>query len=118
VPVYWPDNGSFDWLVRAAGELDGEEYSLFLQFADPREGGFSDEEASAAIYRLQPGQDYGEGRVYVDPAQSIGLEGISLSDDGMTFEGSFTVSMNLQNDAEQSVEAVGIPVQVSFQLEL
>ena len=20
VPVYWPDNGSFDWLVRAAGQ--------------------------------------------------------------------------------------------------
>lgn len=118
VPVYWPDNEEFDWLVRAAGELDGEEYSLFLQFADPREGGFGDEEASAAIYRLLPGQDYGEGRVYVDPEQKVGLQGVSLSDDGMTFEGSFNVSMNLQNDIEQTVEASGIPVQVTFRLEL
>lgn len=118
VPVYWPDNGAFDWLIRAAGELDGEVYSLFLQFADPHEGGFSDEEASAAIYRLLPGQDYGEGRVYVDPLQKIGLQGISLSEDGMTFEGSFDVSMNLQNDVAQTVEATGVVVQVSFLLEL
>lgn len=118
VPVYWPDNGEFDWLVRAAGTLDGEEYSLFLQFADPFEGSFADEDASAAIYRLQPGQGYGEGRVYVDPEQKLGLQGVSLSDDGMTFEGTFTVSMNLQNDAEQTVEATAIPVQVSFRLEL
>ncbi|MFK8162228.1 MAG: hypothetical protein AB8H12_07155 [Lewinella sp.] len=118
VPVYWPDNGSFDWLVRAAGELDGEEYSLFLQFADPREGGFSDEEASAAVYRLLPGQEYGAGRVYVDPQQKINLQGISLSEDGMTFEGSFNVQMNLQNDVEQIVEQTAVPVQVSFRFEL
>lgn len=118
VPVYWPDNESFDWLVRAAGELNGEEYSLFLQFADPREGGFADEEASAAIYRLLPGQDYGEGRVYVDPQQKIGLRGVSVSEDGMTFEGAFNVSMNLQNDAAQTVEEVGVDVQVTFLLKL
>jgi hypothetical protein len=118
VPVYWPDNDSFDWIVRAAGELDGEEYSLFLQFADPHEGTFADEDASAAIYRLLPGQDYGEGRVYVDPQQKVGLQGVSLSDDGMTFEGSFNVSMNLQNDVEQTVEATGVEVQVSFLLKL
>lgn len=118
VPIYWPDNNSFDWLVRAAGELDGEEYSLFLQFADPHEGTFDDAEASAAIYRLLPGQDYGEGRVYVDPPQKIGLQGINLSDDGMTFEGSFNVSMNLQNDVAQTVEATGVAVQVTFLLKL
>lgn len=118
VPVYWPDNGGFDWLVRAAGELDGEEYSLFLQFAAPREGAYSDEEASAAIYRLLPGQDYGEGRVYVDPQQKIGLQGISLSEDGMAFEGTFGVSMNLQNDGTQTVEEIGVDVQVSFRIEL
>jgi hypothetical protein len=118
VPVYWPDNGSFDWLVRAAGEYNSEEYSLFLQFADPREGSFADDEASAAIYRLLPGQDYGEGRVYVDPLQKLGLQGIKLSDDGMTFEGAFNVEMNLQNDVSQTVEATGVSVQVSFLLEL
>ncbi|WP_020567652.1 hypothetical protein [Neolewinella persica] len=118
VPIYWPDNGSFDWLVRAAGELNGEEYSLFLQFANPREGGFTDDEASAAIYRLLPGQEYGEGRVYVDPLQKLNLNGISLSEDGMTFEGSFNVAMNLQNDAEQLVEKTGLAVQVSFRFEL
>jgi hypothetical protein len=116
--IYWPDNGSFDWLVRAAGELNGEEYSLFLQFADPREGDFSDDEASAAIYRLLPGQEYGEGRVYVDPPQKLNLQGISLSDDGMTFEGSFNVEMNLQNDAAQTVEETGVAVQVTFRFEL
>lgn len=118
VPVYWPDNGAFDWLIRAAGELDGEVYSLFLQFAEPKEGGFTDEEASAAIYRLLPGQDYGEGRVYVDPQQKVNLQGISVSEDGMTFEGTFDVSMNLQNDVAQTVEATGVVVQVSFLLEL
>jgi hypothetical protein len=118
VPVYWPNNENFDWLVRAAGVLDGEEYSLFLQFSEPQEGAYADADASAAIYRLMPGQDYGEGRVYVDPQQKIGLQGASVSEDGMTFEGSFNVSMNLQNDAAQAVEQVGVPVQVSFLLKL
>jgi len=118
VPIYWPDNGAFDWLVRAAGELDGETYSLFLQFADPREGDFPDGLASAAIYRLLPGQDYGEGRVYVDPDQKVGLRGVSLSDDGMTFEGAFEVNMNLQNDGTQTVEDTNVPVRVTFLLEL
>jgi hypothetical protein len=118
VPIYWPDNDSFDWLVRAAGVLDGEEYSLFLQFADPREGSFADQDASAAIYRLLPGQDYGEGRVYVDPQQKLDLQGISVSQDGMTFEGSFNVQMNLQNDVEQKVEATGVTIQASFLLKL
>ena len=118
VPVYWPDNESFDWLVRAAGTYEGEEYSLFLQFAAPREGTYADAEASAAIYRLLPGQDYGEGKVYVDPQQKIGLQGVSVAEDGMSFEGTFSVSMNLQNDAAQTVEAVGVPVQVSFMLKL
>lgn len=117
-PIYWPDNESFDWLVRASGKLDGEEYSLFLQFADPREGDFADEEASAAVFRLLPGQEYGEGRVYVDPQQKLGLQGKRLSDDGMTFEGSFDVAMNLQNDVEQTVEATNVMVQVSFLLKL
>jgi hypothetical protein len=117
-PIYWPDNGSFDWLVRAAGELNGEEYSLFLQFATPHEGGFADAESSAAIYRLLPGQDYGEGRVYVDPEQKLNLQGINLSDDGMTFEGSFDVQMNLQNDVAQTVEETGVAVQVTFRFEL
>ncbi len=117
-PIYWPDNGSFTWLVRAAGELDGEEYSLFLQFSAPREGDFPSEEASAAIYRLFPGQDYGDGRVYVDPDQEIGLKGTTLSEDGMTFEGMFNVEMNLQNDAAQTVEETGVEVQVTFRLEL
>jgi len=106
VPVYWPDNESFDWLVRAAGELNGEEYSLFLQFSDPQEGAFADSDASAAVYRLLPGQDYGEGKVYVDPQQKVGLQGVSVSEDGMTFEGTFTVSMNLQNDVEQITQEV------------
>ncbi|NJC27763.1 hypothetical protein [Neolewinella antarctica] len=118
VPIYWPDNGSFDWLVRAAGEFEGEEYSLFLQFAEPHEGTFSNEEASAAIYRLLPGQAYGEGRVYVNPKQNLGLQGITLSDDGMTFEGAFDAKMNLQSDVDNSVEKVGVAVQVSFRLEL
>ena len=117
-PIYWPDNGEFDWLVRAAGVVNGETYSLFLQFADPREGAYADAEASAAVYRLQPGQDYGEGRVYVDPAQSIGLQGVSVADDGSSFEGTFTVGMNLQNDATQTVEATGVTVTAVFRLAL
>lgn len=115
-PVYWPDNGEFDWLVRAAGELDGETYSLFFRFADPRQGDYNGNEASAAIYRLQPGQDYGEGRVYVDPAQNLSFKGVSLSEDGTVFEGTFSVPMNLQNEVAQTVEAVGVEVTVSFRL--
>ena len=117
-PIYWPDNDNYDWLVRAAGTLDGEEYSLFLQFADPREGDFASDAATAAIYRLLPTQDYGEGKVYIDPSKNIGLQGVSVSTDRMTFEGAFDVAMNLQNDASSTVEATAVAVQVAFRLEL
>ena len=118
VPIYWPDNGNFDWQVRAAGVLDGEEYSIFLRFADPTEGPYAAADASAAIYRLAAGQDYGEGRVYVDPAENIGLQGVAFDEELMTFEGAFTVLMNLQNDANRTVEATNVVVQVDFKLAL
>ena len=117
-PIYWPNNGNYDWQVRAAGTLEGEEYSLFLRFADPAEGAYAAADASAAIYRLKTGQDYGEGRVYVDPAQNIGLQGVDVDEELMTFEGAFTVLMNLQNEATQTVEATNLVVQVDFKLAL
>ena len=117
-PIYWPDNGNFNWLVRAAGTLNGEEYSLFLNFSDPATGAFAAADAMGAVYRLEPGQDYGEGRVYVDPDQMLNLIGSSVSADGDVFEGSFDATMNLQNDASQSVEAVNLSVTASFRINL
>ena len=117
-PIYWPDNEEFNWQVRAAGMLDGQEYSLFLKFSEPREGAYAGADAFAAIYRLSPGQDYGEGQVYVDPDQEIGLEGVSVSPEDDVFEGVFNARMNLQNDATQTVQAVNVPVNVSFRIKL
>jgi hypothetical protein len=117
-PVYWPENGEFNWLVRAAGSLNGEEYSLFLNFSDPAVGAFANADAMGAIYRLEQGQDYGEGRVYVDPEQELGLTGIDVSAEGDVFEGSFDATMNLQNDASQSVEAVNLQVTATFRIKL
>jgi hypothetical protein len=71
-----------------------------------------------AIYRLEQGQDYGEGRVYVDPEQELGLTGIDVSAEGDVFEGSFDATMNLQNDASQSVEAVNLQVTATFRIKL
>lgn len=117
-PIYWPENEGFNWQVRAAGMLDGEEYSLFLKFSDPAQGAFANTDAFAAVYRLEPGQDYGEGRVYVDPSQQIGLVGVSVSTEGDVFEGTFDATMNLQNDASQSVEAVNLSVAATFRIKL
>ncbi|OAV44090.1 hypothetical protein [Lewinella sp. 4G2] len=114
-PIYWPDNGEFDWLVRAAGVYEGEEYSLFLQFSDPSAPG---EAASAAIYRLLPGQEYGNGKVYVNPEQDLEIKGTTFAADEMLFEGNFGVRMNLQNDVAQTVELADIDVQVAFRLAL
>jgi hypothetical protein len=117
-PIYWPDNGNFSWLVRAAGTLAGEEYSLLLNFSDPAIGEYAEGNAKAAIYRLTPSQAYGEGRVYVDPASTLSLTGVSLNTEGDLFEGSFTATMSLQNDATQTVEAVNLPVTGTFRFKL
>ena len=119
-PIYWPGSGEgrYDWLVRAAGELNGEIYSVFLQFAAPREGRFPDDAAAAAVYRLLPGQDYGEGRVYVNPNSDLGLQGASFDGEAGVFEGTFSTEMNLQNDATQTVEAANVEVTATFRLEL
>lgn len=117
-PVYWPNNETFSWQVRAAGTFEGEEYSLFFKFSDPTVGEFAGEDAFAAVYRLEPGQEYGEGRVYVDPTQEIGLVGTMVSAEGDVFEGTFEASMNLQNDAAQTVEAVNVPVTATFRIKL
>ncbi|MEM9930663.1 MAG: hypothetical protein AAF840_12635 [Bacteroidota bacterium] len=117
-PIYWPDNGDFNWLVRAAGVFEGEEYSLLLNFSDPVVGDYAADNAAAAIYRLTPGQAYGEGRVYVDPTQALILTGLSVSNDGDIFEGRLQGTMNLQNDAAQTVEAVNLPVVATFRIKL
>ncbi|MFK8163320.1 MAG: hypothetical protein AB8H12_12735 [Lewinella sp.] len=117
-PIYWPGNGNFNWLVRAAGILDGEEYSLLFNFSTPAVGEFSSGNVMAAIYRLNPGQEYGEGRVYVDPVQGLVVTGTSTGTNGEVFEGSLTVMMNLQNDATQIVEAVNLPVTATFRIKL
>lgn len=117
-PIYWPDNGNFTWLVRAAGVFEGEEYSLLLNFSDPATGEFAEGNAMAAIYRLAPGQAYGEGKVYVDPSNSVALTGTSVSAEGDLFEGTFSASMNLQNDVAQTVEAVNLPVTGTFRIKL
>lgn len=117
-PIYWPENESFNWQVRAAGIIDGEEYSLFLKFSEPTVGEYSPADAFVAVYRLEPGQAYGEGRVYVDPAQEIGLIGNSVSTDGDIFEGAFNARMNLQNEVAQTVEAVNVSVTASFRIRL
>lgn len=117
-PIYWPENETFNWQVRAAGILDGEEYSLFLKFSEPTVGEYANGDAFAAIYRLEQGQDYGEGRVYVDPEQGIGLVGSSVSATGDVFEGTFSATMNLQNDVAQTVEAVNVNVTASFRIKL
>lgn len=117
-PVYWPNNETFTWQVRAAGTFDGEEYSLFFKFSEPAVGPFAASDGFAAVYRLAPGQAYGEGRVYVDPEQEIRLVGTSVSAEGDVFEGSFDATMQLQNDAAQTVEGVNIPVTASFRIKL
>lgn len=117
-PIYWPGNGNFNWLVRAAGNLEGEEYSILFNFSQPATGDFASADVSAAIYRLSPGQNYGEGKVYVDPTQALAVTGTSAGTGGELFEGSFTVNMNLQNDATQTVEAVNLPVTATFRIKL
>lgn len=117
-PIYWPDNGNFTWLVRAAAVYEGEEYSLLLNFSDPATGQYAEGNAMAAIYRLTPGQAYGEGRVYVDPNNSVVLNGTSVNAEGDLFEGTFSATMNLQNDVAQIVEAVNLPVAGTFRIKL
>lgn len=117
-PVYWPNNETYNWQVRAAGMYNGEEYSLFFRFSNPTVGDFASEEAFAAVYRLEPGQDYGEGRVYVDPSQQINLVGTMVSSEGDIFEGNFNALMNLQNDAAQTVEGANLSVTASFRIRL
>ncbi|MEL7159251.1 MAG: hypothetical protein AAFN92_00725 [Bacteroidota bacterium] len=117
-PIYWPNNEEFNWQVRAAGTLNGEEYVMFFNFSEPRQGNFDDDEARAVIYRLLPGQTLEDGRVYVDPGQKLNLEGSSVSASGDEFSGSFSTTMNLQNNAERTVEVVGITVAASFRIKL
>lgn len=119
-PIYWPNNedNDFDWLVRAAGELDGETYSLFLQFTQPAEGTYAASDAAGAVYRLTPGQDYTEGLVYVDPDQQLGLRGVSVAEEGTLFEGTFEATMNLQDQDAQRVEAVDVVVSATFRIRL
>lgn len=117
-PIYWPENDTFNWQVRAAGMLNGEEYSLFFKFSEPTVGEYAGADAFAAVYRLMPGQDYGEGRVYVDPDQEIGLVGTTVSPEGDIFEGTFSARMNLQNDVAQTVEAVNVNVTATFRIKL
>ena len=120
-PIYWPgsgDDGNFNWLIRAAGELNGETYALFLQFSDPTVGTYADADALAAVFRTTPGQELTEGRVYVNPEQNLGFEGVSLSADGDEFEGQFTATMNRQNNGNQTVEATGLTVTATFKLKL
>jgi hypothetical protein len=117
-PIYWPGNGNYNWLLRAGAELEGEEYSLLLNLSDPATGIYADDNAAIAIYRLTPGQAYGEGRVYVDPDATLELTGSAYDATIGTFEGTFTATMNLQNDAAQTVEAVNLPVSGAFRIRL
>jgi hypothetical protein len=117
-PIYWPDNGNFDWLVRAAATFAGEEYSLLLRFKDPATGAPGPEDVSAAIFRLEPGQNYGQGRVYVDPTNSLRLTNVTYDAGSKVFAADYTATMNLQNDATTTVEAVDLPVAGAFRIQL
>ncbi|MEM9526089.1 MAG: hypothetical protein AAGA31_05730 [Bacteroidota bacterium] len=117
-PIYWPNNEEFNWQVRAAGTHNGEEYVMFFNFSDPQEGVFANGEARAVIYRLEPGQDLEDGRVYVNPENKLNLEGSTVSANGDEFSGSFATTMNLQNNAARTVEATGITIQASFRIKL
>ena len=117
-PIYWPGNGNFNWLVRATGSYEGEEYSMLLNFSSPAVGDFAAGDAAAVVYRLRAGQNFGEGRVYVAPAEAFTLRGTALTATEDLFQGSFSASMNLQNDEEQILEAVNLPVTGTFRLKL
>lgn len=117
-PIYWPGNGNFNWLFRAGANFGGEEYSLLLNISEPRVGTFAAGNAAIAIYRLTPGQQYGEGRVYVDPSPSLEVTGIAYDSETGVFEGSYSATMNLQNDVAQTVEAVNLPVSGAFRIKL
>ncbi|MEO0733410.1 MAG: hypothetical protein AAFZ52_11285 [Bacteroidota bacterium] len=117
-PIYWPNNEEFNWQVRASGMHNGEEYVLFFNFSDPQEGNFADSDARAAIYRLAPGQEFEDGRVYVDPEQKLNLVGTAVSATGDEFSGTFSTRMNLQNNAARTVEEVGVTVEASFRIKL
>ena len=115
--IYWPDNGNFNWLLRAGAVVNGEEYSFLLNFSEPQIGEYATEAARLAIYRLDPGEAYGEGLVYVDPTETLVLTGTSLSNDGV-FEATVTATMNLQDDVAQRVDAVNQVVTANFRIEL
>lgn len=117
-PIYWPNNGNYNWLFRAGAEFQGEEYSLLLNINEPSVGTFVAGNAAIAIYRLTPGQAYGEGRVYVDPTPSLELVGSAYDAETGIFEGSFSATMDLQNDVAQTVEAVNLPVSGAFRIKL
>jgi len=117
-PIYWPGNGNYNWLIRAGAALAGEEYSLLLNVSDPATGMYAADDAAIVVYRLAPGQAYGEGRVYVDPDATLKITGTSFDAAAGVFEGSYSGTMNLQNDATQTVEAVNLPVSGSFRIRL
>ncbi|MTB50027.1 hypothetical protein [Lewinella sp. W8] len=116
--IYWPNNEAYNWQVRAAGLHKGDEYVVFFNFSEPQEGAFSAEDARVVIYRLAPGQELADGRVYVRPDGAINLEGTSVSSTGDEFSGNFSTTMNLQNNAAQTVEIVGVNIQASFRINL
>ncbi len=118
VPIYWPDNGNYNWLLRAGADYNGETYSLLLQLSEPKVGSYAEADALLAIYRLAAGQDYDDGRVYVDPERKLALEGTAADVEGGVFEGSLNATMNLQNNGTQSVEATNIAVTATFRVEL
>lgn len=116
--IYWPNNEAYNWQVRAAGLHKGDEYVVFFNFSEPQEGAFSPDDVRVVIYRLAPGQDLESGRVYVRPDGAINLEGTTVSASGDEFSGTFSSSMNLQNNAAQTVEIVGVNIQASFRIQL
>jgi len=56
--------------------------------------------------------------VYVDPTPSLEVTGIAYDAETGVFEGSYSATMNLQNDVAQTVEAVNLPVSGAFRIKL
>lgn len=115
--IYWPDNGNFNWVLRAGALYEGEEYSFLLNFSDVLSGPYPTGEAALAIYRLSPGAAYGEGLVYVDPDETVRLLGTQIGP-GSLFSATVTATMNLQDDVAQTVNAAALTVEANFTVEL
>lgn len=116
--IYWPENGDWDYVLRAAGILNGEEYSLLMNLSSTAPGTYAAPDVRLVVYRLAPGQGYGENLQYVDPLETISVTITDFNEATGTVSGTISASVNLQNEVAQTVDRVNIPLTATFSLEL